>query len=51
VEVKGLPEGVTAIATGGFFHSLALLKSGKVMAWGTNISGQLGDETFPGPET
>jgi alpha-tubulin suppressor-like RCC1 family protein len=51
VEVKGLPEGVTAIAGGGFFHSLALLKSGKVMAWGVNISGQLGDETFTGPET
>jgi len=51
VEVKGLPEGVKAIASGGFFHSLVVLKRGKVMAWGTNISAQLGDETFTGPET
>jgi alpha-tubulin suppressor-like RCC1 family protein len=42
VEVQGLSEEVKAIAGGGEF-SLALLKSGKVMAWGSNRAGQLGD--------
>ncbi len=41
VEVKGLSE-VTAIAAGGS-HSLALLKDGKVMVWGNDEYGQLGD--------
>jgi alpha-tubulin suppressor-like RCC1 family protein len=41
VQVKGLSE-VTAIAAGGDF-GLALLKDGKVMAWGQNNWGQLGD--------
>ena len=44
VEVKGLTE-----ASGGGgrrqFHSLALLKSGKVKAWGDNNDGQLGNGT------
>jgi alpha-tubulin suppressor-like RCC1 family protein len=49
VEVSGL-SGVTAIAAG-IRHALALLKSsGKVMAWGENDSGELGDETSTGPE-
>ncbi|HTR73087.1 MAG TPA: IPT/TIG domain-containing protein [Solirubrobacteraceae bacterium] len=42
VEVKGLPEKVTAIAAGCEF-SLALLEDGHVVAWGDNASGQLGD--------
>jgi alpha-tubulin suppressor-like RCC1 family protein len=41
VTVKGLGE-VTAISAGGEF-SLALLKDGTVMAWGSNQFGQLGD--------
>lgn len=41
VAVPGLSE-VTAVAAGGE-HSLALLKSGHVMAWGYNGSGELGD--------
>jgi alpha-tubulin suppressor-like RCC1 family protein len=41
VEVKGLTE-VTAIAAAEY-HGLALLKSGKIMAWGRNQWGQLGD--------
>src|ERR1700730_4734632 len=49
VEVSGL-SGVTAIA-GGTEHSLALLTSGKVMAWGDNQWGELGDGTPTGPET
>jgi alpha-tubulin suppressor-like RCC1 family protein len=43
VAVKVLTES-TAVA-GGEFHSLALLKSGKVMAWGENNDGQLGTGT------
>lgn len=44
VEVKGLSEEATAIAAGGW-HSLAVLKDGKVMSWGFNAHGQLGDGT------
>jgi len=43
VAVKGLSE-VTAISAGQF-DSMALLKDGKVMAWGGNYSGELGDGT------
>jgi alpha-tubulin suppressor-like RCC1 family protein len=43
VEVKGITEAV-AIAVGSD-HSLAVLKSGKVMAWGDNNDGQLGNNT------
>ncbi len=46
--VSGVSE-VTAIA-GGLGHSLALLGSGKVLAWGENKDGELGDETTSGPE-
>ncbi|MDQ6811338.1 MAG: IPT/TIG domain-containing protein [Actinomycetota bacterium] len=50
VEVSGLsPFTVTAIA-GGTEHSIALLSSGKVMAWGDNQWGELGDGTPTGPE-
>jgi alpha-tubulin suppressor-like RCC1 family protein len=49
VEVKGLTEEVTAISASkglaGVAHSLALLKGGKVVAWGNNEDGQLGDGT------
>jgi alpha-tubulin suppressor-like RCC1 family protein len=41
VQVSGLNE-VTAVATGGK-DSLALLRGGKVMAWGSNLYGGLGD--------
>ena len=48
VEVKepsGAPlQGVTAISAGGE-HSLALLSNGRVMAWGKNASGQLGNHS------
>jgi len=43
VEVAGLSE-VAAIAAGGK-HSLALLKDGRVMVWGDNEFGQLGDDS------
>ncbi|MGD0455341.1 MAG: hypothetical protein ABSB69_17275, partial [Solirubrobacteraceae bacterium] len=43
VAVKVLTE-ASAVA-GGELHSLALLKSGKVMAWGDNVDGQLGNGT------
>lgn len=39
--------GVTAMA-GGAFHSLALLDTGRVKAWGNNEFGQLGDNTTMG---
>ena len=41
MQVSGLNE-VTAVATGGK-DSLALLRGGKVMAWGSNLYGGLGD--------
>jgi alpha-tubulin suppressor-like RCC1 family protein len=50
VEVKGL-KGVVQIAAGtggiaaGAGHALALLENGKVMAWGANAGGQLGNGT------
>src|ERR1700674_4088544 len=42
-----LPNGtiVTAVAAG-FYHSMALTSSGQVLAWGSNLDGQLGDNTF-----
>src|SRR5437660_6776934 len=48
VAVSGV-SGVTAAAGGGILEnndfSLALLEDGKVMAWGSGFSGQLGDGT------
>lgn len=41
-----LPEKATAIAGGGY-QALALLESGKVMAWGFNGLGQLGNPEAP----
>ncbi|MEU8543496.1 Ig-like domain repeat protein, partial [Streptomyces sp. NPDC048717] len=41
-----LPDGVTATAiAAGFSHALALTSEGRVLAWGYNGSGQLGDGT------
>jgi alpha-tubulin suppressor-like RCC1 family protein len=48
VEVTGLAE-VTAISAG-YTHSLALLKSGTLKAWGENEEGELGTGSFKGPE-
>jgi alpha-tubulin suppressor-like RCC1 family protein len=48
IPASGLTE-VTAIAAGGE-HSLALLRSGEVDAWGGNSSGQLGDGTATGSD-
>jgi alpha-tubulin suppressor-like RCC1 family protein len=43
--------GVSAVDAGEQHkHSLALLASGAVMAWGRNVKGQLGDGTSTGPE-
>jgi alpha-tubulin suppressor-like RCC1 family protein len=46
--VKGLA-GVIAISAG-YEHSLALLSTGRVMAWGDNYFGQLGNGSETGPE-
>jgi alpha-tubulin suppressor-like RCC1 family protein len=44
VDLTNLPSGdtVTAVAAGGM-HSLALLNTGEVIAWGYNTNGELGD--------
>jgi alpha-tubulin suppressor-like RCC1 family protein len=47
VAVSGLSN-VTGIAAG-YFHSMALLANGTVMAWGRNDQGQLGDGTTLDP--
>ena len=41
--------GVIAVA-GGYFHTLAVLSDGTVVAWGSNDSGQLGQGTTGGPD-
>jgi len=40
----GFLTGVKAIA-GGVFHTIALKENGEVWAWGSNVSGQLGDNS------
>jgi alpha-tubulin suppressor-like RCC1 family protein len=45
VHVKNLT-GVKQIAAGGFFHSLALLEDGTVVAWGNGRYGDLGNGTI-----
>jgi len=54
IPVPGLT-GIIAVATGGGFayplgisHSLALKNDGTVWAWGSNVSGQLGNGTYTG---
>lgn len=42
VDVAGLSSGVTAMATGDD-HTCALVDSGRVLCWGYNAEGQLGD--------
>lgn len=46
VDVQGIPSGrsVRGLAAG-IFHALALLDNGSVVAWGSNVQGQLGDGT------
>lgn len=48
--VRGLGGSVVAVAAGAD-HSLALMENGSVMAWGLNISGQVGTGRFGNKET
>ena len=43
VAVRGLQDGQARAVSAGADHSLALLDDGRVMAWGANEDGQLGD--------
>lgn len=46
VDVLGIDSGRTARAlAAGIFHGMALLDDGSVVAWGSNVRGQLGDGT------
>jgi alpha-tubulin suppressor-like RCC1 family protein len=47
VAVSGLSE-ASSISAGG--HSLAMLTNGRLLAWGPNNAGQLGDGSSTGPE-
>jgi alpha-tubulin suppressor-like RCC1 family protein len=47
VPASGLGEEASAVSAGAYF-SMALLKNGRVMAWGTNKNGQLGVGTTEG---
>ncbi|GIW30306.1 MAG: hypothetical protein KatS3mg071_0480 [Meiothermus sp.] len=52
VDVQGIPAGrsVRSLAAG-IFHALALLDDGSVVAWGSNVEGQLGDGTNNSSDT
>ncbi len=47
LDIGGGPSLLTGVvaATGGLNHSLAVLSDGRIAAWGSNVSGQLGDGT------
>jgi len=45
VEVQGLPAKATQVSVGGT-HACALLEDNRVMCWGSNRRGQLGNGTF-----
>jgi alpha-tubulin suppressor-like RCC1 family protein len=46
VDVQGIPTGRSVRGlTAGIFHALALLDDGSMVAWGSNVQGQLGDGT------
>lgn len=46
VDVLGIDSGRTARGlAAGIFHGMALLDDGSVLAWGSNVQGQLGDGT------
>lgn len=44
-DVSGLTSNVTAVVTGGGFHTCGILNTGGLKCWGWNFYGQLGDGT------
>jgi alpha-tubulin suppressor-like RCC1 family protein len=41
--IKDMPAGTVLALAAGVFHSLALMDDGRVLAWGNNAEGVLGD--------
>jgi alpha-tubulin suppressor-like RCC1 family protein len=48
--IAGLPAGAVSAVVGGYAHSCALMESGAVYCWGTNLHGELGLASGSAPD-